>query len=81
MRGQSRARQSISVAYRKPVQDTDIETYYRRLSRRNECLERQVILASLKHPEIILDLSQIAEEYKDIESDEDFGLSDTSSSS
>lgn len=81
MRGQSRAGPSTSAAHSTPMQDTDLETYYGRLSRRNECLERQVSLASLKNPEIVSHLSQIAEDYKDTESDEDFDLSDTSSSS
>ncbi|KAI3831286.1 hypothetical protein MKX03_034072 [Papaver bracteatum] len=81
MRGKSSAGPSTSAGYNTPIQDTDLETYYIRLSRRNECLERQVSLASLKHPEIISDLSQIAKDYKDTKSNEDFGLSDTSSSS
>ncbi|KAI3867990.1 hypothetical protein MKX03_035206 [Papaver bracteatum] len=81
MREQSRTGSSTSGVNNTHMQDTDLETHYRRLSRRNECLERQVSLASLKHPEIVSELYQIAEDYKDIESDEDFGLSNTSSSS
>ncbi|KAI3887361.1 hypothetical protein MKX03_002765 [Papaver bracteatum] len=81
IRGQSRTGPSTSAAYSTPIQDTDLETYYQRLSRRNECLERQVSFASLEHPEIVSELYQIAKNYKDTESDEYFGLSDTSSSS
>ncbi|KAI3834207.1 hypothetical protein MKX03_030014 [Papaver bracteatum] len=81
MRAQSRVRSSTSGVNNTHMQDTDLETYYRRLIRRNECIERQVGLASLKHPKISLDLSQIAEDYKDTESDEDFYLNDTSSRS
>ncbi|KAI3845723.1 hypothetical protein MKX03_022102 [Papaver bracteatum] len=81
MRGQSRAGKSTSTTHSTPAQDTDLETFYRRLSRRNDCLERQVSFASLKHPELSSNLTLIAEDYKDTESEEYFGLSDTSLSS
>ncbi|KAI3927924.1 hypothetical protein MKW98_023525 [Papaver atlanticum] len=81
MRGQSHTKTNTSAGPSASMQDVDLETFYRRLSRRNDCLERQVIFASLKHPELASDLSMIAEDYKDTESEEDFGLSDTSSRS
>ncbi|KAI3835302.1 hypothetical protein MKW98_020418 [Papaver atlanticum] len=81
MRRQSHAGTTTSVSPSTPMQDFDLETFYRRISRRNDCLERQVTFASKKFPELIEDLTLIAQDYKDTESEEDFGLSDTSSSS
>ncbi|KAI3950747.1 hypothetical protein MKW98_006814 [Papaver atlanticum] len=81
MRGQSHTKTNTSAGPSTSMQDVDLETYYRRLSRRNDCLERQVSFVTLKHLELASYLTLIAEDYKDIESEEDFGLSDTSSSS
>ncbi|KAI3934143.1 hypothetical protein MKW98_027353 [Papaver atlanticum] len=81
MRGQSHTGTTTSAAPNTPMQDNDLETFYRRLCRRNDCLERQVSFISLRHPELATELTLIAEDYKDTESEEDFGLSDTSSSS
>ncbi|KAI3835605.1 hypothetical protein MKW98_027517 [Papaver atlanticum] len=81
MRGQSHVGTSTSAAFNTHVQDFELETFYRKLSRRNDCLERQVNFASNKFPELAADLTKIAQDYKDTKSEEDFGLSDTSSSS
>ncbi|KAI3946904.1 hypothetical protein MKW98_003467 [Papaver atlanticum] len=80
MRGQSHAGTTTSASPSTPMQDTDLETFYRRLCRRNDCLEHQVSFASLKYPELATELTLIAEDYKDTKSEEYFGLSDTSSS-
>ncbi|KAI3882331.1 hypothetical protein MKX03_026335 [Papaver bracteatum] len=81
MRGKRHAGTSTSAASNTPMQDFDLETFYRRLSRRNDYLERQVNFPSNKFPELAADLTKISQDYKDTESEEDFGLRDTSSGS
>ncbi|RZC73015.1 hypothetical protein C5167_048497, partial [Papaver somniferum] len=72
MRGRSHAGTNTSVASNTPMQDFDLETFYRRLSRRNDYLERQVIFSSNKFPDLAADLTNIAQDYKDTKYEEDF---------
>ncbi|KAI3894279.1 hypothetical protein MKX03_001826 [Papaver bracteatum] len=80
MRGQEHCGTNAGAAPSTPMQYFDLETFYRRLSRRNDCLERQVNFESNKFSELLADLTRIAQDYKDTDSEREFGLSDSSSS-